>query len=1351
MTGDFSFPSLTQALSAYLPADRLRAMVAGRKLAVQARGAALFADISGFTMLTEALTQSLGPRRGAEELTRQLNWVYDALVTELHQRLGSVISFSGDAITCWFDDAEPAYQITGAGAAWRAADCALAMQRAMQAFSHLALENGQVFSLGMKASVASGPAMRLRVGDPDIQVMDALAGETLLRMAAGEHLAERDEVLLDENTVTALPAAAIREWRSDPHSGLQFGVLEQLSRPPPPRPEPGQSRFPSRAELRPWMLAPVYERLVEGVGEFLTELRPAVVIFLYFGGLDFDHDPQAGKKLDSYIRYVQGVVHRYGGNVMQLTIGDKGSYLYAVFGAPLAHEDDVQRALHTAWKLHTVPPGMRWIEAPHLGVNRGMTRCGAYGGSQRRTYGVLGDGVNLAARLMQHARPGEVLVSQELYLAAHNTFDWEVLEPIQVKGKRDPVAVARLSRPRQRSSANLLQLPDLVGRVSELAALRAASTPLETGQPAGIVYLFGEAGIGKSRLIDELRRTLTTAEPAVQWFTCPAEQILQQSLYPFRHLLREYFEQTLGADENGNWVRFDTRLKGLLVELEAQANGLAAELSAELERTRSFLAALVDLVEPDSLYQQVEPKQRFENTRSALKALIWAESLRCPLVLHVEDGHWLDADSRSILQTLPPAQAALPLLVLINSRYADDGSRWSLELPEAVTQTVFDLAALPPDSIQALATQLLGSPALADLLDLLQRRTEGNPFFIEQLLLDLRERGLLEQRSEPSAGFGVQAQSDLLAQIPTNINAVLISRLDRLAGRVKAVVQTAAVLGNEFEIQILSQMLQQHPDLEQDIQQAGSAMIWAPLNEILFLFRHTLLRDAAYEMQIEERLRSLHQLAGEAIERLHADDLDSYSADLANHFQRAGVAAKTFTYSVQAGERAEARYANHEAKAHYERALDNAARMEDRLTTQTQAARMTVEIALGRLLINSGEYENASERLLNALSLSETLQAAESQAAACRWLAQIYERKGEYPPALKWMERGLKALGEIQSQEGAQLRLIGGLIALRQGNFPQALEQAERAGVIAAQVGDLRAQARANNLQGVAALQRGDPASALGRFETGLALYRQARDLSGQAVTHNTLANALFGLGRWSESDDHFRQARSLNDRVGDFYNRAIVDNNLGENALNMGRLDEALEYYQSALRTLEQHVGSAYLLGAVHNSLSSVHIRRGETDAARRHLADSQVYFEKAQARDFLPELQRHLAEAALQSGDLDAAEEACRLAGELAVELDNPDEQAAVLIVSGQIAARRGDFARAENLSMEGLKQTEELGDEFKTARAWLALAAIRLASGQKESGQEALAICTPVLERFGAALDLAEARDLQNRVFD
>ena len=467
-----------ERLIVYMPMDRQHALARGETLRDRATGAALFADISGFTVLTGALAQELGLERGAEELTRTISQVYTALIEEVHRFGGSVIGFAGDAITCWFDDktslplaqdmpvgdaqdgqsrgryadaVEAAHATADHRAELAAVACGLAMQEAMAICNITNMPQGATFELAAKVAVVAGPVRRFLVGDPGIQVIEAIAGHTLDRLAAAEHAAHRGEVVVAGDLAErSNDQLTIREWRTDDRGrpiAIVCGWVEGVL--PAPWPDLPPNALPDAA-CRPWVLPVVYERTSSDHKQFISELRPVSALFINFKGIDYDADEEAGAVLDAYVRWVQCVAESYEAIFDHLTMGDKGSYICLAFGTPISHGDDEIRALRAALELLTPPPELAITEsrrsgvgAIRIGIAAGQALVGTYGGRRRRTYGVQGDRVNLAARLMIAAPESDILCDEEIYRAAQGHVDFTALPPIRVKGFIEPVAVYR--------------------------------------------------------------------------------------------------------------------------------------------------------------------------------------------------------------------------------------------------------------------------------------------------------------------------------------------------------------------------------------------------------------------------------------------------------------------------------------------------------------------------------------------------------------------------------------------------------------------------------------------------------------------------------------------------------------------------------------------------------------------------------------------------------------------------------------------------------------------------------------------------------------------------------------------
>jgi len=1200
----------------YIPADRLRALTIGTSLPTTAYGAALFADISGFTPITERLRQALGARRGAETLAAHLNRVYDALITQVERYDGTIISFAGDAITCWFaGDAAPSLATT----------CAFALLDTMPLVEQIALPDGETASIGLKVSVATGTVRRFMVGDPQVQHIDVLAGATIARMATGEGEAERGEVVADRATVTRLGNAAhVVAWREC--DGEHFAVLEREVPLPTPPPMVQPSSQLDDAVLRPWLLPAVVGHFQAGLGEYLTELRLAVALFIRFSGIDYDDDPQAEAKLDRFVRLAQAVVTRYGGSVLQLTIGDKGSYLYATFGAPSAHEDDAARTLDAALELRAAAATSGDLAPLQMGISQGIMRTGAYGGETRRTYGVLGDDVNLAARLMARAAPGEVVVSATLTGARLDSFVLEALPPAQIKGKANPVGLSRLVARRERTFEARFYTTPLIGRAAELAALQEAVQPIFAGRHAGVITLYGEPGLGKSRLAFELKRRLQK-ETSLTWVTGQADDVSRAPLGAFAYFLRPYFGQQRDQEHGAAVAAFDTVFTDVLARADT-AN------RADLTLYRSYLAGIVGLTIPASPYEAADTKAKIDNGIVALKAWVRAESRRQPLVVHLEDAQWLDGDSRRAVQQLTYNMDAVPVALLLTSRYNDDGSLTTIPHIYTVPTHNLDLNHLSDAGVQMLAGAIVGGALSDRLARFIRERAQGNPFFTEQLALDLNERGSLIQ-SENRWDLLPHAEAD----VPSSVNAVLIARLDRLAAQVKAVVQTAAVLGREFDVQILSRMLRE--DERAFIQVAEGEAIWSALDALRYLFRHALLRDAAYQMQVQERLTALHQLAAETIERLYPGDVAQQDV-LLQHWYGAGVPAKIVAYTLPVCE---------------------------------------------RLVDVTADYPRAERLLQQALALGEP----SFRPMFLRLQGDVARLQAQYKSAIAAYEACILAAPDNIVE---QIKAFNGLgmIRITQGDNAQAAVVIEHGLALARQQHDHERTASLLMTLGWLFLQQGDNDSAKTHLAESLRMNRELEHARGviQALTY--ASNVASITGDHSTAYTYLEESLALATSRGYRQQMGMILNSLGTTALQQGAYQTARPYYEASLR-LRREIGDRQGIGAVLGNLAILAHRQGNLVAAQTY-AEASLHERRAIGdKRGIANALGIIASIARDSNDFPAAQAYYVEILVMQRAINDRWGMATTLINLGQGSVFTGNFPEAQAYLAEGLALYHQL----------------------------------------------------------
>ncbi|HEX6387021.1 MAG TPA: adenylate/guanylate cyclase domain-containing protein [Anaerolineae bacterium] len=966
--------SLVELLSVYIPMDRRQALARGESLPERATGAVLFADISGFMPLTEALALELGEQRGAEELTYQLNRVYTALIAQVHAYRGSVIGFSGDAITCWFD---------GDGAS-RALSCASSMQQAMEQFARVITPAGTTVALAIKVAVTTGPVRRFVVGDPQIQLIDVLAGSTLDRMAAAEQVAGSGEIVAGMPAVEQMGSRlSIAAWRQD-SSGRRFAVINRpvsLATPTSWPEIPAQNLV--ETAVSSWLLKPVCNRLRTGQTQFLAELRAAVALFLKFDGLDYDHDEAVSDKLNVFICWVQSILNHYEGTLLQLTTGDKGSYLYAALGAPVAHEDDIDRAIATALDLRALPPEMSFISQVKIGLSRGRMRTGAYGSDTRRTYGVLGDETNMAARLMSQAQANQILVTSHIVKSAGQSFQFSELGSAAIKGKQEPVPLFELVGRRQTvgQKLSLGQKTEMVGRTRERRLLIEQLQALRDGGSSAVVIVEGEAGIGKSRLIVDLLEQ--ARDLGIMNLVGSGDAIEKSTVYfAWNAIFRQIFDLSEAIDPHTAQEQVQARLATLLPELSDRAPLLNPVLSLDF---------------PDNaLTESMQGKVRADNTRDLLIRLLLGLAQGAPLLLVMEDAHWLDSASWALLQQAKLDVAPL-LLVIVTRPMMESESVMDTTPPEyqrfltSPDTLHLPLSALPLDETLTLVCRRLGVSSLPEpVAELVREKAGGHPFFSEELAYALRDAGILQIRGDQC--FIAPEAGDLRAlNFPDTIQGVVISRIDRLAPQQQLVLKVASVIGRIFAYYLLRDVYPittDRPELSSSINTLARldlTLLETPEPNLAYIFKHIITQEVAYNLMTFAQRRQLHQAVAEWYEQTHADELSPFFPVLAHHWSKAEVSRKAVEFLSKAGEQALINYANHEAIYFINQAISLARQHVNKNGSQqaiTPLQQARWQHQLGEAYYGLGRLAESEQHFRSALALLERpLPAAPSRLA----------------------------------------------------------------------------------------------------------------------------------------------------------------------------------------------------------------------------------------------------------------------------------------------------------------------------------------------------------------------------------
>ena len=1308
-------------LLSFIANDRRLALAHGQSLPDRATGAALIADVSGFTPLTEALAAALGPQRGAEVLTRHLDTVYGALIEQSEHFGGSVVSFSGDAVTCWFD------QDTGQ----RAVAAALGMQAAMQALPPLALMPGPPIRLTAKVAVAHGPVRRLAVGDPKVYRLDVLAGRLLDTLSALQACAETGEVVIDEATARQLGPGVIIAARRETKAGRPAVVVGELAEPVAFVPGLSQPSQPlGEAALRPWLLPSVYERLQHSGDAFLADLRPAVALFVGFAGIDYDEDDDAGLLLDAYVRSVQMTLVRYEGALINLTIGDKGSYLLGVFGAPLAHDDDAARGIAAALDLLTPPAQLGFVRHIRIGLAEGAMYAGAYGCTDRRTYGVQGDKTNLAARLMEHAQPGQILCDDEVYRQARRRWAFDILPALRVKGK---AGLIRVYRPTGRTAAppgRVLEPGEaatLVGRAAEVAQLRAAIDGLPAGQ-GGLIAITGEAGIGKSRLVEALAGL--ARERGLTGLMGAGQSVEQHTAYrAWRDLLTSFFDLDEVSDPAERRAR-----------VEQAGQDLVPRLGTRLPLLNDILA----LALPDTpLTQALDPALRQESLASLVVALFRSWARERPLIIVLEDAQWLDPLSWQL--TLQVARALLmersPLLLLVVSRGLDQGSTGA-DVVAAISQlastTRLELGPLAADETAAVAALRLGLPSGSlpePAAALIRERAGGNPFFAEELAYALRDQGLI--RVEPGEPGGpprcivAGELANVRALLPDTLQGLILSRIDRLPADQQFVLKIAAVIGRHFAYPPLRDTLEHFagapaaalPAHLEALMRQDLTALEAAEPELAYLFKHIVIHEVAYETLLFAQRRQIHQVLAEWYQAQWGSEQGSHREAhvtgpaaallplLVHHFREAEDHVQERRFARLAGQQAARKYANAEAAQHFSRALALTPAMEVEARFELLLARETVYELLGA-------REAQAQDLQQLQDLVQALGAAR-QAKVLLRQANYHYQTGDYPAAcvaaeqaaalaastgeadteahgyLQWgmalWQQAQYAEAQARNDQALSLARRSGLTPLEadclrqqgilfdvQADFPAARTSLEAALQLHQTAHDPRGEAKALNSLGVVAYNQEDFIAADRYYLLSLEIKREMGDRYGQGITLQNLGIVASDRGELEKAQSYFEQALALCREIGDREGEASALDGLGTTALRLGDYGAAETYITQALN-ISRQIGVRVNESAGLTNLSTLGHAVGDHAGAYQHSQAALAIAQEIGARYYEAVAWQHVGQGCLQLGQTASAAEAFQTAFDLFTALEKPHFSIAPLTGLAASALALGALDRA------------------------------------------------------------------------
>jgi class 3 adenylate cyclase/tetratricopeptide (TPR) repeat protein len=1131
-------------------------------------GTMVFADVSGFTELTERLSRR--GKSGSEEITAVLDAAFAELISAAYAYDADLLKWGGDALLLLFRGEEHVA---------RAAAGALRMRLALEEMRRLRTSAGPV-RLQMSIGAHTGTFHLFLVGGVHKELV--VAGSDATATVLTEAIAEAGEIVLSSATAAQLEPDLLGR-RKDGATLLA-----------------GEPRLPlivppffdvSGVDLARLLPAEYAHELRGEPGE--AEHRNVAIAFVELCGtddlLEREGVDAVADAIDERIAGIQQTCLRFGVTFAQTDISKNGVKAILLTGAPRSAGGDEEELLIRATRAIVDHPGRLPVRA---GVNAGPVFVGIVGPATRRTYTFYGDATNTAARIMGRADEGQLLVRNAVLERARTAYELTSVEPFAAKGKAELVhvtAVGAAVGERERDTAG-----PFVGREAELDTLAAALEGPRAGV-GGLVVVIADAGLGKSRLLAELRaRAADLRTVGVQ-----CEQIDAGRPYAAVGAL---LSRALQVGPHTPAAAIEDRLRRAVAtaapQLERWLPLLGVPLGLELAPTEDTAR----------LEERFVPERIAESVTELLQVLLPETT-----IVVVDDGHWLDEASNDLLGRVARSLGELPWLLVVARRNTTGGFR----APEGVDAIEICLDQLPTRAAEDLVVALTeDAPLPPHVVETVATRSAGSPLFVTELVGAVRAGGNLEE-------------------LPGSVEALMAAHIDELPARDRTILRHAAVLGGRFELETLRLAL--------GLDAPGGMSVLAPLEDFLVVdsegivrFRHGLLRETAYAGLPFKRRRELHGRVGVALERAAGDDADEIADRLSHHFFEAADWERARRYGWLAGSRAKSVYANVDAAAHLERAL--AAARSQRRVRPEEVSR--VAEALGDVRVSLGEFDAALEsyRTARRRLRGDVVE----EARLLHKESYVPYRLGRHVEAQRRLDRGLLLLEGVRSVPAtarrARIASRRAAIEQAQGRPQETIVWCERAISEAEISGAQDALAHGLNILDWAYLALGQPDRAT-NGRRALELFDQLGELSEKAGVLNNLGIVAYYAGRWDEALKWYRQAQVAWEQAGDRWAASYAMSNIGEVLSSQGHLDEAEPLLRDVLR-VSQAAGTPSSIATALTELGKLEVRRGAVGAGLGRLREASAIFAEIGEDSAGLDVEARIAEALVLGGEGPAGE---------------------------------------------------------------------------------------------------------------
>jgi len=1179
-------PELTEVLASYVP-KLIQKRVAADPSPIESpvteeiQAAVLFADISGFTRLTETLAEA-GPA-GVENIANILNEYFGQLIDIVHEYGGDVVKFAGDAvIAVWTiaSDEVTAGTISRADQwQWtmRAAECALEIREKL---SNYKVENNNLY---LKLAISTGSITTAHVGGVFNRWEFLLTGNPLIEVGIANDLVKADEILITPSAWRLIHNDCVADMVEFELKDAiaQGGRLKSLNKPSSIFENPKQPVIPDGAEssLRPYIPGAIINRLTAGQSSWIAELRRVTVLFINLPDIDQKTELTDAQNL---ARLIQRSVYRYEGSINKINVDDKGITIVAALGLPpFAHEDDPARGVQAALMIRKEMSRLK--VRSYIGITTGRIFCGSIGNPSRREYTTIGNAVNLSARLMGAAVKQEELVDKygipilcdrATFDAAKESVEFEPLPPQQVKGRVEPVEAFH---PVDLQKSVIRPKTELIGRQEEKTMIANALQELARGEEHQTLILQGEAGIGKSRLFEDLVRQAETLH--VHMFIGGGDPIERTNSYhAWRPIFYKIFDiddlvgKAASVDDARNLIQNKVLLK-------------LRDVDEDLIRYYPLFDVILPMHIPDNeLTSAMTGEIRSSNIREVLTRVLAHAAGNKPLLIVLEDLHWFDSASWTLLVDVQ--QKVRPVFLALNTRPLSDPLPVQFKQLLEYSGTRFvKLEAMMLDDVEALVCQRLGVKSIPPMIGrLIREKSEGHPFFAEELAYALRDSGVLiieEQECKVYSRF--MNFEDLT--LPDTLQAAITNRIDSLAPSQQLTLKVASVIGRIFTFRLLQAV---HP-IEADkaslpnymeaLTRLSLTLIESEAPDLAYIFKHAVTQEVAYNLMLYSQRRQLHQAVAEWIEQNHSDNLESNFTLLAHHWTQAAempdtvrnefAIEKAVNYLEKAGDQAMQNYANAEAIQFFTHALEWDSKtpkpVDKNAVRQKQVRRARWHSRVGLAYYGLGSLPDCDKHVREALRLLESPIPKSSVQFALGLFPQIARQIfHRYFPS-RYVGHAKGKNREVAVEVARLYELMSRIYFYSSETLPivytaiRFLNEAEKAGIspeLATAYSSMAVLAGFMQLHKLAEAY----------VERGITVSSEVNQISNRITVSVVTGAYLLTVGQWEIVRERLEEAKALCEMIGDYRQWGDCAGVLGESAYIAGDLKYSMDIQQELL-----------------------------------------------------------------------------------------------------------------------------------------------------------------------------------------